>query len=152
MVSEADKVYLTVAMDNARQSSDQGGIPAGAALVQNGRVVGGGWNRKVQEGNPAAHAILDCIRLCGSRETYDGSSLYTTSSPCTMCAGAIVNFGIPRVVIGDSFNFKGAIDFLLQKGVEVVEMNDPDCVELLESFIRGHPGIWDHPLPPKPGL
>ncbi len=147
-VSDADHEYLKSAMDHAMQGGHQGGVPAGAILVQNGRVVGGGRNRKVQEDNPAAHAILDCIRLCGSRETYEDSSIYTTSSPCTMCAGAIVEFGIPRVVIGDSFNFKGAIDFLREKGVAVVEMNTPDCVEMLESFIRGHPGIWDGPLPP----
>ncbi len=151
MISEADHVYLQSAMDHAMQSGYQGGIPAGAVLVQSGRVVGGGRNRKVQEGDPNAHAILDCFRLCGSLETFDESSLYTTSSPCTMCAAAIVEHGVPRVIIGDSYNFKGAVDFMRERGVEVVEMNTPDCVQLLEVFIRERPGVWDGSPPPKPG-
>ena len=130
------------------QGSHQGGVPAGAVLVRDSRVAGGGRNRKVQEGNPTAHAILDCINQCGSLESYDDTSLYTTSSPCTMCAGAIVDLGIPRVVVGDSYNFKGAIDFLRQNGVEIVEMNAPDCIQMLETFISERPGIWDGPLPP----
>ena len=148
LVSDADRAYLLSAMDHATQGGHQGGVPAGAVLVQNNRVVGGGRNRKVQENNPAAHAILDCIRICGSLETYEGSSIYTTSSPCTMCAGAIVDFGVPRVVIGDSYNFKGAIAFLQQNGIEVLEMNETECVQLLENFIRERPGIWDGPTPP----
>lgn len=148
MISDADHAYLNSAMDNARQGAHQGGVPAGAVLVQNSRVIGGGRNRKVQEGNPEAHAILDCFQMCGPLESYDDTSLYTTSSPCMMCAGAIVDLGIPRVVIGDSFNFRGAIDYLLQNSIEIVEMNTPDCVHMLEVFIRQRPGIWDHPLPP----
>ncbi len=149
-ISDADHVYLKSAMDHAVQGGHQGGVPAGAILVQGGRVIGGGRNRKVQDANRVAHAILDCIRQCGSLETYDDSSLYTTSSPCTMCAGAIVDLGIPRVFIGDSYNFKGAVDFIREKGVKVVEMNDPECIQMLETFIRERPGIWDGPLPPKP--
>lgn len=139
-------------MDHAIQGGHQGGIPAGAVLVQDERVVGGGRNRKVQEGNPVAHAILDCIKLCGSLGTYEGSTIYTTSSPCTMCAGAVVDLGIPRVVVGDSYNFKGAIEFLRQNGVQVLEMNEPECVQLMEVFIRERPGIWDSPAPPKTGV
>ncbi len=147
-ISDSDNEYLKVALDHAKQSGYQGGVPAGAVLVGNGRVVGGGRNRKVQEGDRNAHAVIDCLKGCESLETYGEVSLYTTSSPCTMCAAAIVETGVSRVVIGDSFNFKGAPAFMREKGVEVVEMNDPECIQMLETFIRHHPGIWDEPLPP----
>ncbi len=148
MISDADHAYLRTAMDHAKQSGHQGGVPAGAVLVRNERVVGGGWNRKVQEGGLNAHAVLDCFKRCGSLETYDDVTLYTTSSPCTMCAAAIVETGVPRVFIGDSYNFRGAPAFMREKGVEVVEMNDPECIQMLEAFIRASPEAWGEAVPP----
>lgn len=147
MITDSDHAYLQTAMDHARQGDHQGGIPAGAVLVRNGRVIGGGRNRKVQEGDLNAHAILDCFKQHGSLEDYDDITLYTTGSPCTMCAAAIVEHGVPRVFIGDSYNFKGAVDFMREKGVEVVEMNDPECVQMLETFIRASPETWGEAVP-----
>jgi cytosine deaminase len=143
-VSDAD--FLRLALAQADKSSREGGIPIGAVMVEDGRVIAVGHNRRVQDGDPIAHGEMDCIRRAGRRPRYDRVTLYTTLSPCMMCAGTILQFGIPRVVIGENANFPGSIDFLRQYGVEVILLNDPDCTDLLWSFIRTHPEVWDEDI------
>ena len=149
MVSEADNVYMNLALEHAVKSRDQGGVPCGGVLVMDGKVVAMGFNRRVQEANPGAHAAMDCLRLAGIRESLEGASLYLTSSPCLMCAGAVIRFGISRVVTGESFNYPGEVGFLRENGVEVLEMNTPECALILETFFRERPGLWDGPLPQR---
>ncbi len=151
MVDEADTVYMGLAVEHAVKGGQLGGIPCGGVLVRDSKVVSMGYNRRVQDNNPGAHAALDCLRLAGAQMSFEGASLYLTSSPCAMCAGAVVRFGLSRVVIGDSFNFAGEIGFLRERGVEVLEMNSPDIVRILETFFRERAGLWDGPLPPNAG-
>ncbi len=151
MVDEADTVYMTLALEHAVKGAQQGGIPCGGVLVRDGKVVSMGFNRRIQENNPAAHAALDCLRLAGAQMSFDGAALYLTSSPCAMCAGAVIRYGLSRVVVGDSFNYAGELGLLRERGVEVLEMNAPDCVRILETLFRERAGLWDGPLPPHVG-
>src|SRR4030095_11560570 len=105
----------------------EGGLPIGAVMVQGGRVISEGHNRRVQEADPTAHGEMDCLRRAGRRKRYDDVILYTTLSPCMMCAGTIVQFGIPRVVVGEDANFPGNIDFLRSRGVDVKVLDDQSC-------------------------
>jgi cytosine deaminase len=115
-------------------------------MVEDGEVVGAGHNRRVQEGDPIAHGEMDCLRRAGRRRHYKTTTLYTTLSPCMMCAGAILQFGIPCVVVGEDRNFAGNITFLSERGVEVALLQDPDCIELMGRFIREHPEIWNEDI------
>jgi cytosine deaminase len=130
----------------AKKSYDEGGLPIGAVMVENGIVIASGHNRRVQDGDPIAHGEMDCLRHAGRRPRYDGVTMYTTLSPCMMCAGTIVQFGIPRVVIGEAQTFAGNIDFLKSNNVEVVLLNDADCIELMSRFIRERPELWDEDI------
>lgn len=117
-------------------------MPVGAVLVKDGVVVAAGHNRRVQSGDPVAHGEMDCIRTAGRQRTYRGFTLYTTLSPCMMCAGTIVQFDIKRVVGGESVNFAGNIDFLRQRGIEVLLLDDEDCIGLMRKFIADRPELW----------
>jgi creatinine deaminase len=141
-----DPDFLRLAVAQADKSFGEGGIPIGAVMVEEGRVIAAGHNRRVQDGDPIAHGEMDCIRRAGRRPRYDRVALYTTLSPCMMCAGTVVQFGIPRVVIGENVNFPGSIDFLRERGVEVTLLNDPGCIELLGTFIRSRPDLWDEDI------
>ena len=134
------------AFTQAKKSYDEGGLPIGAVMVENGVIIAGGHNRRVQDGDPIAHGEMDCLRRAGRRARYDGVTMYTTLSPCMMCAGTIVQFGISRVVIGEAQNFDGNIEFLRSRGVEVVLLNDADCIELMSRFIRERPELWDEDI------
>jgi len=140
--SEADRRFLRLAYEQARKSYDEGGLPIGAAMVEDGEVIALGHNRRVQEGDPIAHGEMDCLRRAGRRRHYRTVTLYTTLSPCMMCTGTILQFGIPRVVIGEDRNFPGNADFLSERGVEVALVQDPDCIALMERFIRERPELW----------
>lgn len=142
----SDVDYLGLALAEAEKSYREGGIPIGAVMVEDDRVIAAGHNRRIQDGDPIAHGEMDCMRRAGRRPRYDRVTLYTTLSPCMMCAGAILQFGIPRVVIGENTNFPGSIDFLRKYDVEVVLLNDSDCTDLLRNFIRAHPEIWDEDI------
>lgn len=133
---------MEVALSQARKSYDEGGLPIGAVLVEDGRIIGEGHNRRVQGGDPTAHGEMDCLRAAGRRPSYRNTTLYTTLSPCMMCAGTIVQFKIPRVVIGDTTNFRGNIDFLRSHGVEVLVLEIPGCIELMSRFIAEKPTLW----------
>jgi cytosine/creatinine deaminase len=144
--SDADHQFLRVAYEQALKSYNEGGLPIGAAMVEDGNVVATGHNRRVQNRDPIAHGEMDCFRKAGRRARYEGVTLYTTLSPCMMCAGTILQFGLQRVVVGENRNFPGNIDFLRSRGVDVRLMDDADCIALMTRFIREHPDLWDEDI------
>ncbi len=145
--ARADDVrFMKLAYAEARRGYDEGGVPVGAVLVEHGRVIASGRNKRVQEGDPIAHGEMDCLRSAGRRPGYRGVTLYTTLSPCMMCAGAILQFEIPRVVIGEDRNFAGNGDFLAERGVEVVVMRNADCIALMARFIAEKPELWNEDI------
>ena len=137
---------MAEALAQAQKSYDEGGLPIGAVLVEDGKIIARGHNQRVQKGDPTAHGEMDCIRQAGRRARYDSTVLYTTLSPCMMCAGTIVQFGIPKVVIGEAENFGGNEDFLRAQGVEIIRLDDPACTELMGRFIREKPAVWDEDI------
>jgi creatinine deaminase len=141
-----DSEYMRMALDQALKSYHEGGLPIGAVMVENDRVIAAGHNQRVQLGDPTAHGEMDCLRRAGRRSRYDTVTLYTTLSPCMMCSGTILQFGIPRVVIGEAQNFPGNISFLREKGVEVLELNDEGCQSLMARFIAERPDLWDEDI------
>ncbi len=134
--------FLAMALEEAIRSRSEGGLPIGAVLVEHDRVVGAGHNRRVQSNDPMAHAEITALRNAGRRASYKSTTLYSTLAPCHLCAGAVVQFGIPKVVVGDSTHFPGALDHLRQHGVEVVELHDPACADLIRRFIAENPALW----------
>lgn len=142
MATEIDRQMMRVALGEARKGFEEGGVPVGAAVAEGGDLLAAGHNRRVQDGDPIAHGEMDCLRRLGRRRHYKGLTLYTTLSPCMMCAGTIVQFEVPRLVIGENRNFAGNIPFLQGSGVDVVLMDDPDCIALMERFIREQPSLW----------
>jgi len=144
--SDEHRKFMALAYAEAKTGYDEGGLPIGAVMVEDGAVVGAGHNRRVQEGDPIAHGEMDCLRRAGRRRHYKNVTLYTTLSPCMMCSGAIVQFDIPRVVVGEDKNFAGNIGFLVERGVEVALLQDPDCIALMGRFIREHPEIWNEDI------
>ena len=133
---------MRLAFEQALKSYNEGGLPIGAVMVEDAEVVAAGHNRRVQNGDPIAHGEMDCLRRAGRRSNYAGVTLYTTLSPCMMCAGTIVQFGIPRVVIGENENFSGNIEFLRSHGVGVLLLDDSACKDLMARFIREQPELW----------
>ena len=138
----ADRRFICAAIEEAELGMAEGGVPIGAALVVDGKVVATGRNRRVQQGDPIAHGEMDCLRKAGRRRDYRRATLYTTLSPCMMCSGTIVQFGIPRVVVGENATFGGNEDFLRSRGVEVVVLDDARCQELMRRFQREQPEVW----------
>ena len=140
--TDNDRKFMALALEEAKMGYDEGGVPVGAVMVEDDEVIGRGRNRRVQEGNPVSHGETDCMKNAGRRSDYSRVTMYTTLSPCMMCAGTILQFGIQRVVIGEDRNFSGNIDFLSERGVEVVLLNDRDCIELMSKFIAERPELW----------
>ena len=143
---DRDAEFMTAALEQAEKSYREGGLPIGAVMVEAGRIVARGHNKRVQEGDPIAHGEMDCLRDGGRRRRYDGVTMYTTLSPCMMCSGTILQFGIPRVVVGENVSFPGNLDFLRQHGVEVRLLEDERCLQLMERFIREKPELWDEDI------
>ena len=143
-----DIVFLNHAIAAAEVGSSEGGVPIGAALVVDGKLIGTGYNKRVQMNSAIRHGETDCLenvgRLPGS--AYKRATMYTTLSPCHMCTGAILLYGIPRVVIGENETFKGAEDLLRSKGVEVVNINSQRCKDLMCRFIKEKPDIWNEDI------
>jgi cytosine deaminase len=138
-----DRGFMAQALAQAQAGFDEGGVPVGAVLVGvEGRLLGAGRNRRVQQGDPIAHGEMDCLRQVGRRPGYAGTTLYTTLTPCMMCAGTIVQFGISRVVIGENRSFAGNEDFLRQRGVQVTVLDDPACRALMRRFQTEKPEVW----------
>lgn len=141
-MTDDDKRLLRIAYDEAKAGFDEGGCPIGSVLARDGEVVARGRNQRVQGGDPIAHGEMDAIRKAGRQATYRDTVLYTSLSPCMMCSGTIVQFGIPRVVIGDATNFGGNEEFLRSRGIDVIIAEDPDCVALMKRFIKEKPELW----------
>jgi len=141
-----DDAYMKLALEQAQKSYDEGGLPIGAVMVEDGTVIARGHNHRVQDDDPTAHGEMDCLRRAGRRSRYDTVTMYTTLSPCMMCAGTIVQFGIPRVVIGENVNFPGNIQFLERHGVAVTLLDDDECKRLMARFIRERPELWDEDI------
>ncbi len=139
-----DNVYfMRRAYEQALKSYNEGGCPIGGVLVDaEGNILGEGHNMRVQENNPIIHGEMSAMRAAGARKNYHGTTMYTTLSPCMMCTGTIIQFQIPRVVIGDTVNSYGNVDFLRSKGIEVIIMDDPDCVALVAKFRAEKPDLW----------
>ena len=141
-----DTRFMDEAYRLAKKSFDQGGLPIGAVLVRDGEIIGRGHNQRVQGGDPIAHGEMDCLRNAGRQRTYKDTTLYTTLSPCMMCSGTIVQFGIPRVVIGENENFGGNEDFLRERGVEVDILDHPECIALMRRLIAEKPDLWNEDI------
>lgn len=138
-----DRALLEVALAEAKVGLTEGGIPIGAALFDgDGRLLGRGHNRRVQEGDPSAHGETDAFRKAGRQRDYRETIMVTTLAPCWYCSGLIRQFGIGRVVVGESANFAGGIGWLRDAGVEVVDLASPECIELLGRWIAANPEIW----------
>ncbi len=137
---------MQLAIQQARTSLAQGGIPIGAVLVRDQQVLGAGHNRRCQNDDPLAHAEIECLRAAGRIGSFRGTVLYSTLMPCYLCAGAIVQFGIPRVYAGESHTFAGARDFLVDHGVEVVDLDLDECKQLMADFVAQHPDLWNEDI------
>jgi creatinine deaminase len=148
MTTSIDRQFLDVAIEQARIGRDEGGVPIGAALVADGRVLGAGRNRRVQAGSAIRHGETDALEAAGRlpASVYRRSTMYTTLSPCDMCTGAILLYGIPRVVVGENRTFMGGEDYLRTRGVEVVNLGSEACVELMREFVAAHPEIWNEDI------
>jgi cytosine deaminase len=141
-MNDQDRRLLNEAYQEALGGYNEGGVPVGAVMARDGEVIARGRNKRVQEGDPVMHGETDCLRSAGVIDNYEGIDLYTTLSPCMMCIGATLHFGIKRVIVGEDVNFSGNIEFLRNNGVEVVLANDAQCKELMSRFIREQPDIW----------
>jgi cytosine deaminase len=141
-MDQHDAKFMEEAYRLAKKSFDEGGLPIGSVLVRNGEIIGAGHNQRIQLGDAILHGEMDAIRNAGRQKTYKDTVIYTSLSPCMMCAGTIVQFGIPRVVVGENTTFGGNEAFLRERGVEVVIVDHPGCIALMERVIRERPGDW----------
>lgn len=137
---------MKLAIAEARQGLKENGIPIGSVLVKDGKLVGQGHNKRVQNQDPVTHAEIDCLRNAGRIGSYRGTTLYSTLMPCYLCAGAIVQFGIKKVYAGESETFSGAREFMEQHGVEVIDMNLEECKTLMKNFIAEKPELWNEDI------
>ena len=139
--------WLAVAIEEARTGLAEGGIPIGGALIgADGTVLGRGHNRRVQDDDPSVHGETDAFRNAGRQATYRGTTMVTTLSPCWYCSGLVRQFGISRLVVGESRTFTGGHDWLRENGVEVLVLDDPECVQLMTDFIAAHPALWNEDI------
>lgn len=145
------QALLKVALEEARLGMAEGGIPIGAALFDGqGRLLGCGHNRRVQENDPSAHGETDAFRKAGRQRRYQDKIMVTTLAPCWYCSGLVVQFRIGTVVVGESRTFRGGIDWLRERGVKVVDLDSKECIELLGQFIHAHPDVWDEDIGETP--
>jgi cytosine/creatinine deaminase len=140
--------FMQAAIDEAKAGRAEGGIPIGAVLVNDGTILGQGHNRRVQMGSAIRHGETDALERAGRQpaSVYQQSVMYTTLSPCSMCTGAILLYGIPKVVIGENATFMGEEELLRSRGVEVVVLNDETCVQMMNDFIRDEPTLWNEDI------
>ena len=140
--------FLKAAIEEAQQGLAEGGIPIGSVLVHNGKIIGRGHNRRVQQGSAILHGEMDALENAGRlpASVYKESVLYTTLSPCPMCTGAILLYGIPRVVVGENQTFMGDEDLLRARGVTVDVIQDPTCIQMMQSFIATKPALWNEDI------
>ncbi|AWL12234.1 Cytosine deaminase [Saliniradius amylolyticus] len=140
--------FLAAAIEQAQKGLNEGGIPIGSVLVHQGNIIGAGHNRRVQQGSSILHGEMDALENAGRHpaRVYKESVLYTTLSPCAMCSGAILLYGIPKVIIGENQTFMGEETLLRSRGVELEVVQDPTCVQLMQDFIRQHPELWNEDI------
>lgn len=134
--------FMQEAIKEAKIGLEEGGIPIGSVMVKEGKVIGRGHNKRVQEGSQIRHAEMDCLENAGRMKNFNGVTLYSTLMPCYMCSGAIVEFNIPKVVVGESMNFSEGRDFLKEHGVEVVDLDMEECKNMMSEFIKNNPALW----------
>lgn len=137
---------MQLAIDEAKLGLSQGGIPIGSVLVKDGELVATGHNKRVQEQNPILHGEMDCLNNAGRIGSYRNTVIYSTLMPCYMCAGTIVQFKIPKVIVGESRTFPGAVEFMRSHGVEVIDLDLPECVKMMEDFIAAKPELWNEDI------
>lgn len=138
--------FIQIAIDEARKGLSEGGIPIGSALVRDGKLIAKGHNKRVQEQNPILHGEMDCLNNAGRIGNYKGTIIYSTLMPCYMCAGTIVQFKIPKVIVGESKTFSGAREFMESHGVEVIDLNNQECISMMEKFIKEKPELWNEDI------
>ena len=140
--------FMTAAIAEAEAGAREGGIPIGSVLVHDGRIIGRGHNRRVQRGSAVLHGEMDALENAGRQPpaVYQTSVLYTTLSPCAMCSGAVLLYGIPKIIVGENQTFLGEEDLLRSRGVAVEVLQDPTCIELMRRFIRDHPELWNEDI------
>jgi cytosine/creatinine deaminase len=140
--------FLKAAVDEARKGLAEGGIPIGSLLVHEGRIIGRGHNRRVQRGSAILHGEMDALENAGRQTAgiYQASTIYTTLSPCAMCSGAIVLYGIPVVVVGENRTFRGEEEWLTSRGVRVDVVQDETCIAMMREFIQKHPALWNEDI------
>lgn len=140
--------FMKAALEEARQGLAEGGIPIGSVLVVDGKIVGRGHNRRVQKGSAILHAEMDCLENAGRLKPsqYKRAVLYSTLSPCDMCSGTALLYKIPKIVIGENKTFQGPEDYVRSRGVELVILNDPECIKLMEDFIAANPELWNEDI------
>jgi len=134
--------FMKLAVEEAKLGLREGGIPIGSVLVKDGRVIARGHNKRVQENDPILHAEIDCLRQAGRIGNYVGTTIYSTLMPCYLCAGAIVQFAIMKVIAGESENFSGARKFMEEHGIEVIDLNVDECKKLMRAFIQSNLRLW----------
>jgi cytosine deaminase len=141
-------IYMDAAIAEAELGRNEGGIPIGSVLVHEGRIIGRGHNRRVQQGSAILHGEMDALEKAGRQpaSVYASSIMYTTLSPCAMCSGAILLYGIPHVVIGENRTFRGDEALLISRGVRLEVLQDVRCIRMMEEFIKKHPGLWNEDI------
>lgn len=137
---------MRLAIEEAKKGLSEGGIPIGSVLVKNGELVAKGHNKRVQENNPILHGEMDCLNNAGRIGSYRDAVIYSTLMPCYMCAGTIVQFKIPKVIVGESQTFSGAKEFMEAHGVKVIDLNLSECIEMMKDFIKEKPGLWNEDI------
>ncbi|WMX14286.1 nucleoside deaminase [Aureispira sp. CCB-E] len=138
--------FMQAAIDEAKKGRDTGGIPIGSVLVKGDTVIGAGHNQRVQQNDPMAHAEIDCLKQAGRVGSYKDMVLYSTLMPCYLCAGAVVQFGIKRVVVGENTTFPGAEAFMKEHGVEIINLQNQECIDLMTTFIEQYPKLWNEDI------
>ena len=140
--------FLEAAIDEAKKGLEDGGIPIGSVLVIDGKIVGRGHNQRVQKGSVVLHAEMDCLENAGRLKAieYRRATLYSTLSPCVMCSGTVLLYGIPKVVVGENRTFRGPEDYVRSRGVDIVVVDNPECRLLMETFIKNHPNLWNEDI------
>ncbi|MBS1945984.1 MAG: nucleoside deaminase [Bacteroidetes bacterium] len=138
--------FMQAAIDEARKGLAEGGIPIGSVLVKDGKLIASGHNKRVQEQNPILHGEMDCLNNAGRIGSYRNTVIYSTLMPCYMCAGTIVQFKIPKVIVGESRTFPGARAFMEAHGVEVIDLDLPECVRMMKEFIAAKPELWNEDI------
>jgi len=140
--------FMRAAIDEARKGLAEGGIPIGSVLVLDGKIIGRGHNQRVQHGSVIHHAEMNCLENAGRQKAavYQRCTIYSTLSPCPMCSGAILLYGIPRVIVGENTTFKGPEDYVRSQGVHVQVLQEAECIQLMREFIEKHPQLWNEDI------